>query len=46
MQSFYSQLFSQPQCQNKQMAALAQITRLNSDKLRGLASYIIWSIWD
>lgn len=46
MQSFYTQLFSQHEFQNSQMAALAQITHLSHDKLRGLASYIIWSIWD
>ena len=46
MQSFYTQLFSQPQNQNTQMVALARITHLSNDKLRSLAAYMIWSIWN
>lgn len=44
MQSFYTQLFNQPQ--NAQMVALARITHLSDDKLRSLAAYMIWSIWN
>jgi len=46
MQSFYTQLFSDTQCRDSQMAALAHITRLNNDKLRSLAALIIWGIWN
>ena len=45
MQSFYTQLFMQPQIHSSQMRALAKITQLSNDALRSLASNIIWSIW-
>lgn len=46
MQSFYAQLFSDSQFQDSQMAALARITHLSNDKLRSLAAFIIWGIWN
>lgn len=45
MQSFYTQLFTQPQIHDNQMRALAKITQLSNDALRSFAGTIIWSIW-
>lgn len=45
IQSFYTQLFAQPQTQGSQMRVLAQITQLSNEALRSLAGNIVWSIW-